>query len=116
MFYVGQKVVCIDDSDMDLSYGEAAPKKGGHYTIREITHNGLGVKLFEIVNTCRIYRHAFTGEILICECDFYSFRFAPIEEYTDSMSIAMQLVQEIGQVDKAKNPVKAPCKEKIKEV
>lgn len=110
MFYVGQKVACIDDSGMQLPYGEASPKKGGHYTIREIRHNGRSVLLVEIVNKPQYYRDVVTGQLGDFELSFYSFRFAPIEEYSDSMSIAMQLIQELDQVDKAKNPVKEGAK------
>lgn len=110
MFYVGQKVVCIDDTNIPLTYGESAPTKGGHYTIRKIRHNGQSVLLVEVVNKPYHYIDFTTDEPVYCETGFKSSRFAPIEEYTDSMSIAMQLVQELDQVDKAKNPVKEGAK------
>lgn len=40
------------------------------------------------------------------EDGFIEYSFAPIEEYTDSLSIAESLVKELSEVDKAKNPIK----------
>ena len=55
-FIVGQKVVCINDSDfMDHIMNEMEPKAGVIYTIRDVilTSYGIGVRLNEIHNTPR---------------------------------------------------------------
>ena len=48
---VGDKVVCVD-ADFDRPYGEASPREGEIYTIREIapTRWGIGLRLVEVVN------------------------------------------------------------------
>ncbi len=87
-FYIGQKVVCVKpDSDGDLV-------KDKVYTVSEVDYDGA----------IRVKEAIITGGWLW----FNSWRFRSIDEYGDSMSLAMQLVQELNQVDKAKNPVKKP--------
>lgn len=101
MFYVGQKVVCIDDSNIEIIYGEVTPVKGETYTVREIYDNDC-VRLLEVVNKPYPYSAGFM------ECAFLMKRFAPLETYGETYSIAIQLIQELEQVDKQKifNPEK----------
>lgn len=102
MFYVGQKVVCIDDSDIYTSvYNEITPKKGIEYTVRDVCDNE-SIRLVEIINEPQLYIGGFM------ECLFRPFRFAPLETYGETYSIAIQLIQELEQVDKQKifNPEK----------
>ena len=104
MFYVGQKVVCVDDSKDPYRdyhyYPEIRPVKGETYTVREVCKNGI--RLVEIVNKEYQYGNGF-GEVI-----FRFHRFAPLETYRESYSIAIELVQQMEQVDKQKifNPKK----------
>jgi hypothetical protein len=111
MFYVGQKVVCIDPIDV--------LKKDSTYTITGIavckccgiTAIGVGIKnsRFYLVSECA---NCGFGEpcsgIEKEEMTYKSSRFAPLETYRESYSIAIELVQQMEQVDKQKifNPKK----------
>lgn len=110
MFYVGQKVVAVKTIDIGGIF------EGKIYTITATTncpkcglqHVTYGVK-HGIVNAHSNCSQCHTNWAFdIGEWCPACWVFAPLEEYSDSMSIAMQLVQEIDQVDKAKNPVKTP--------
>lgn len=79
------------------------PIKGEVYTVREILGDG-GLRVVEITNQPYLY----IGGVM--ECWFRASRFAPVETFRESYSIAIQLVQELEQVDKQKvfNPKKEP--------
>lgn len=110
MFYVGQKVVSLRKC-VALEKGEVVtvmaigncPKCGLVHIAYDRLHGFKGATSAECTDC--------DGRIKNLRTQYW-FReartFAPLEEYSDSMSIAMQLVQEIDQVDKAKNPVKTP--------
>lgn len=111
MFYIGQKVVCIDPVHL--------LEKDKVYTVTYI----------DICRKCKLealcvgIKEDFPssiGECAACgdidhlsgiqkdECSYKPSRFAPLESYRESFSIAMELVQEMEQVDKQKvfNPKK----------
>ena len=113
MFYVGQKVVSLKDCTV-LNEGDVVTVTG----IEACTHCGE-------IYICYDRKLPFMGKKAPCyECSIGSTpklltlgywrrdakSFATIEEYSDSMSIAMQLIQELDQVDKAKNPIKEGAK------
>lgn len=94
-FYVGQKVVCVDDADHDTdprtcpgSYWVPNwPKHGEIYTIRNIRGDG-GVHLFEVLNPIRSWSDKPDGEVW-----WISTRFRPrIEKSTDA---GMAILREI---------------------
>ena len=89
MFYIGQKVVCIDDSPGWLS-GEKLLQKDNIYIVDRMS--------------------GMEGDVFIVgfEKSWDKSRFAPLETYRESYSIAIELVQELQQVDKQKiyNPKK----------
>lgn len=65
-FYVGQVVVCIDDSGFySDAPGETYPKKGGVYTVREVRpdEDGAGLLLAEIVNPQFEWINGNVGEV-----------------------------------------------------
>lgn len=110
MFYVGQKVVAVKTHSQGLF------KKDDVFTVLET--NNLSCCGIAVVNVGINKR---TNHVICSKCGctskntsphclFAEICFAPIEEYSDSMSIAMQLIQELDQVDKAKNPVKEGAK------
>jgi len=71
MFYVGQKVICVDGRPSGNGYGnEQLPKQGGVYTVRAIV--GRNLRLLEIVNQPRMYARGFE------EASFHPSRFRPI--------------------------------------
>lgn len=100
--------MCVDDSGYDID-DEKAPKKGVVYTVRSIHPKGYAIRVNEIINKERFYTDSDTGKIIYDECWFMASRFAPIQEYGDSLSIAMELIQDMERVDKPVNP-------KVKEV
>ena len=105
-FKVGQKVVCIADNfvstlgyskEFYLKHGYVFPQEGDILTIRDIFFSEVWRLRFEEVVNPKAENH---------EPGFAEYKFAPIEEYTDSVSIAQSLVRELTETDKAKNPVK----------
>lgn len=115
MFYVGQKVVCINPVHL--------LEKDKVYTVTYIDICGK----CKLEALCVGIKEDFPSSIGACsacgniehlsgikkeECSYKPSRFAPLEEYSDSMSIAMQLVQEIDQTDKQKifNPKRETVK------
>lgn len=96
-FKVGQKVVCINDKFHNTNgIHWACPKKGDVLTVLDIR----GFFATPYLSFEELDRDSF----------FQSDFFAPIEEntdeYSDTYSIAIQLVQELEQVDKSKEPQK----------
>lgn len=114
MFYVGQKVVALRNGRF-LKKGQVVtvtavancPKCGEPHISVDIKHVINGV-LFAPCADCFTDITTLHGIYLMGAARY----FAPIEEYSDSMSIAMQLVQEIDQTDKQKifNPKKETVK------
>ena len=70
-FYVGQKVICVDDSPRLHEVVEV--RKGSSYTVKNIVFGGYGVVLNEVYAA-----HAFEGS-------FWSDRFRPIDPLTEVM-------------------------------
>ena len=112
MFYIGQKVVCIDPKIGELV-------KGREYIIDGIFNCdkcgliGISVGIISDNPSNHIYcgnrGHARKATAHEAMYEYYrESRFAPIESYRESFSIAMELVQEMEQVDKQKvfNPKK----------
>jgi hypothetical protein len=91
MFWIGQKVVCVDDRGLAaaLHQDEVGPLVGDIYTVRGlICVNGQhGVKLFEIVNP----PHQYWGETR--ECAFYARRFRPVVEKKTDISVFEEILQ-----------------------
>jgi hypothetical protein len=77
-YYVGQKVICVDDTFTALrSFNEILPVKGTVYTVREIlpeitADRGVGLRLVEIRNKKNHYQGGFL------ECRFVPRRFRPV--------------------------------------
>jgi len=111
MFKVGQRVVAL------ISYGEVI-EKDKIYVITDVVtcpHCGICLVSYGVAsditgeyNRCT-YCHV--GSVRLCLDEWYvsDENFAPIQEYGDSMSIAMELIQDMERVDKPVNP-------KVKEV
>ncbi len=85
-FRVGQKIVCIDDTNWNRGYGdEIKPVKDGIYTVRGFCEDVIcGPRLFlvEIVNRPRFY----LGTDII-EPAFCIWRFRPVVEPKRETSI-----------------------------
>jgi hypothetical protein len=79
-FYVGQRVVCVDDRPLRGCRFSTVPKLGVKYTIRDLRAE-FGVQVVEIVNTPRLYREGFM------EAWYNPRRFRPIEEKSHDISI-----------------------------
>lgn len=75
MWHVGQRVVCVDDSNWSDDHIKH-PIKGRIYTIREIdTIGGIdGFWLEEIINPIKTYCDG------VCEAGFKRERFKPLDE------------------------------------
>ena len=111
MFYIGQNVVAIRDHKFGLF------KEGDKFTVLNIKKSFCGCcsQLIDIGK-----ERKFDSDIFYCSiCEkesaisgliawFGSYNFAPLETYRESYSIAIELVQELEQVDKQKifNPKK----------
>ena len=74
MFKIGQKVVCVDASGLDLSYGEVPLELGKIYTIRGFYKHGDSVYLNEIVNKKHLY------DLGYLEACYLLKRFRPLDE------------------------------------
>lgn len=90
-FYIGQKVVCIDGDWVNLDGTKnyiANPVEGKIYTVSR-------------------YHAIKRGFLYLVEFDQWVFEedgFAPIQENTDTLSIANQLVEELKKLDKSPIP------------
>jgi len=114
MFYVGQKVVAIKN------HSEGVFKKGDTYVVEELIQCVCGILYLSIGIIFQTPMHLQKPKCTKCGHKYPpqkhlfhdSKNFAPLEEYSDSMSIAMQLVQEIDQTDKQKifNPKRETVK------
>ncbi len=107
MFFVGQKVVCVDTSEWNLGAEKAAkgnvfPVKGGIYTIREVV-DGDGLLLMEIVNP-----PTWWGKV---EIGFFASRFRPVTDISDLKEIVAEVFnhkpRKIQQSDDEKRRVPA---------
>lgn len=102
MFYVGQKVVAVDN------HSDGLFKNGQVFTVLHIDISKCNCKkqlIYIGIDSDMIFRRCTDCGYRTPKgrwCWFDTKKFAPLEEYTDSMSIAMQLVQELDQTDKAK--------------
>lgn len=87
MFHVGQKVVCVQDTELRR---EITPRRGEVYTIRSIhPYNGrIYFRLVEIVNEPRLYSTGFYGE-----CFFNREGFRPIVERKTDISFAHEILR-----------------------
>lgn len=107
MFYIGQKIVAIRDHSAGLF------KKGQEFTVLNLKEStcmckddliDIGIKSPCGISYCRICEKETYSDIwwIKSRC------FAPLETYGESYSIAIELVQELQQVDKQKiyNPKK----------
>lgn len=111
MFYIGQKVVCVKSAK--------GIKKGVTYTVTEIC-NCSNCGLEAVCVGEKEDEQGKIGECASChntywlrgiereEISYKPSRFAPLETYRESYSIAIELVQQMEQVDKQKifNPKK----------
>ena len=90
-FFVGQKVVCIDDRYLMRPHNEKLPVKGEIYTIRWIgidSQYGVGpvVRLIEIVNPEHQY-YPPSRMLPPEECWFQARRFRPLVDTKDNESM-----------------------------
>ena len=110
MFYVGQKVVAIENSRNGYFI------KGNDYIVEDLIACECGCVYLCIGVKCDIPMHEQNCECVNCKRKYppqkYRFHdsayFAPLETYRESYSIAIELVQQMEQVDKQKifNPKK----------
>lgn len=85
-FYVGQKVVCVEDRYFSSCKGEMIPKKGEVLTVRSVSleRGILALRFVEIVNAPVEYADGYI------ECKFFSERFRPLLEK------GMKILQDIA--------------------
>lgn len=94
MFYVGQKVVCVEPSRGGGYPDDIVPYVGGIYTIRGIDANRAGgayhtgLFLEEIVNPLRGY----AGYVVLSEASFRATRFRPLTERKTDISVFRALL------------------------
>ena len=112
MFKVGQRVVCV--KSIYSSIHNTGIKEGNVYTITGVY---ICPKCGNVDVSWGAVGYLCPDSFLMCHCDTkHHFGineltvdagcFAPIQEYGDSMSIAMELIQDMERVDKPVNPVK----------
>lgn len=93
--YVGQKVVCVDDTEnlskWNCIYGEIKPILNKIYTIRELVvyYDSFGYRLVEIINKPGWYGNPF---VFKAEQFFDSFRFRPVQSTETGMKILKGLL------------------------
>ena len=80
-FYVGQKVVCVDDRRGEADHSEITPVKCQIYTVRDVVEwrGQFGLRVHEILNPV----DPWLGE----ERAFYASRFRPVVERKTDISI-----------------------------
>ena len=86
MFYVGQKVVCVNDSWV-TNRPDTRPVKGIVYTIRGIDgdERGTSIYLVEIVNPARMVREG------LFEVSFWAWRFRPVTDISTLQAIVAEV-------------------------
>jgi hypothetical protein len=94
-WFIGQKVVCVNDTAFIPRRGEKCPKKDVVYTIREIhtppERKRVYLLLAEIVNDKHKYSRYFEGNKI--EAGFSETRFRPlVDKKTDISSLEELLV------------------------
>lgn len=85
-FHVGQKVVCVDDTNMRLEPQERGPVYGEVYTVRGF-YDCDGIWLSEIKNDPVVHTDGFT------ESAFYIWRFRPLIERKTDISIFTEMLK-----------------------
>lgn len=109
MFWIGQKVVCVDDSPSDDprcgpggDWVPNYPKRGQIYTVRGISNTG-SIVLDEIMNPIREF---LGGD---AEAHWKPHRFRPlVEKSTDTgMAILREILDRETVTDKPRKPVRA---------
>lgn len=92
-FYVGQKVVCIDDSDRRMratTYEGPNPlRKGTIYTVREIAYRHTGGDLTLMLKEIVLPVCWFYGQ----EYAFLADRFRPLDERKTDISVFTRLLE-----------------------
>ncbi|MBO6542321.1 MAG: hypothetical protein JJ939_16050 [Alphaproteobacteria bacterium] len=106
-FYVGQKVVCVDDDFLGNEGPEIFPQKGVVYTVRELVggryqNDATYLRLVEIVNKRRWYR----DRLWRTEPCFTVEAFRPLTDTKKSTETGMEILREI-----VRNP-KTPARSK----
>lgn len=120
-FYVGQRVVCIDKSTGKRSNIKIHYEANKYLELNKIyvvidlykspccgnyfVYVGFDVGLSKTMCACGVIDDKMTSRMFHCEA-----RFAPLQEYTDSLSIANEFAAEDKKVEK---PVKQIEKVKI---
>lgn len=94
-FYVGQKVVCVDDGGFypngGPTSGELLPVRSQVYTVRDLVPNyvrGPSIRLHEIANKPHAYIDLLDGSP-VYECAFACRRFRPVVNTDISIFTAM---------------------------
>ena len=95
MFYVGQKVVCVDDNHFGLDLGETAPRRGVIYTIRAFHGDGDAIFLNEIVNK----PHFYNCGTVFAECSWLTCRFRPLTDISVFQKILDDVTKQRERVD-----------------
>ena len=101
MFYIGQKVVAL------VSYPDFGLIKDSVYTVVDILSCSCGNQFISCGEN-NLQKMRKRTPVKFSDWVTDSKNFAPLESYRESFSIAMELVQEMEQVDKQKvfNPKK----------
>jgi hypothetical protein len=84
-FYIGQRVVCVDDRQRNGYGDEIMPVVNRSYTVRdhEVINGTYCIRLVEIVNTIRLYTH--NGDIRPVEPAFSAATFRPLDTLDETM-------------------------------
>jgi len=124
-FYVGQRVVCVDDDFERPPLGEIFPREGTVYTVRRVivTKELAGLHLTEIVNKRRWY----ANQLWPVEVRFDFDAFRPLADTKKSTETGMEILREIvrnpktpalskqpeyevGDIDELNHASLVPCK------
>jgi hypothetical protein len=98
MFYIGQKVVCVNKPAIQPNAHDILPRLNCIYTIRSIEQaseecnlEGLAFRLVEIVNKPRLCAEGGTSE-----CNFHQLYFRPLVENKTDISELKALLNPIN--------------------
>ena len=93
MFYVGQKVVCVEDFSFVARFSLSHPNKNCIYTIRDFENRGdyPALRLCEVINPVR---KCIGG--IVCEPAFACESFRPVVERKTDINIFTEILDNVN--------------------
>jgi hypothetical protein len=95
MWYIGQKVVCVNDNwSYPETEGELYPRKDVIYTIRNI-EQGLSLPQYVFLRFNELKNPVKQFKVRKCEVSFVETNFRPLEENKTDISVFKRIVDKL---------------------